>query len=107
MSSVASDPVRVFAALGDPTRLELVARLSNLGNRSIAQLTAGLNVTRQAVTKHLRVLENAGLVTSRGVGRESLFVFRKEALVEAQDYLMQASAQWDKTISRLQASVEK
>lgn len=106
LSSATSDPARVFAALGDGTRLELVARLSHLGDRSIAQLTTGLDVTRQAVTKHLRVLEDAGVVTSRRVGRESRFAIRERALVGARDYLAQASAQWDEAIDRLRASVE-
>jgi len=107
MSSAAADPARVFAALGDATRLELIARLGRLGDRSISQLTTGLGVTRQAVTKHLRVLENAGVVASRRVGRESRFAIRKQALIAAQDYLAQASAQWDEAIGRLRASVEE
>ena len=100
MGSATSDPARVFAALGDGTRLELVARLSRLGDRSIAQLTAGLDLTRQAVTKHLRVLEDAGVVTRRRVGRESRFAIQPRTLVGAQDYLAKASAQWDDAISR-------
>lgn len=107
LSSAISDPARVFAALGDGTRLELVARLSHLGDRSISQLTTGLDVTRQAVTKHLRVLEDAGVVTCRRVGRESRFAIRKRTLVSARDYLTQASAQWDEVVSRLRASVEE
>ena len=107
MSFATSDPVRVFAALGDGTRLELVARLSHLGDRSIAQLTTGLDVTRQAVTKHLRVLEDAGVVTCRRVGRESRFAIRTRTLASARDYLAQASAQWDEAIGRLRASVEE
>ncbi len=107
LSSATHDPARVFAALGDATRLELVARLSRLGDRSIVQLTTGLDVTRQAVTKHLRVLENAGVVTCRRVGRESRFAIQVRTLADARDYLTQASTQWDEAISRLRASVEE
>lgn len=107
LNSVTSDPARVFAALGDGTRLELVERLIHLGDRSISQLTAGLDLTRQAVTKHLRVLEEAGVVTCRRVGRESRFAIRKRTLASAGDYLAQASAQWDEAVSRLRAAVEE
>ena len=101
------DQARVFAALGDGTRLELVARLSHHGDRSIAQLTNGLQLTRQAVTKHLRVLEDAEVVTRRRVGRESRFAIQKHTLAGAQDYLARAAAQWDEVIGRIRASVEK
>lgn len=107
MSSATSSTARVFAALGDGTRLELVTRLSHLGDRSIAQLTTGLAVTRQAVTRHLRVLEDAGVVTRRRVGRESRFAIHTRTLDSAGDYLVQASAQWDEAISRLKAAVEE
>jgi len=97
----------VFAALGDGTRLELVARLSLHRDRSIAELTNGLRITRQAVTKHLRVLEEAKVVTHRRIGRESRFAIEKDTLVTAQDYLARASAQWDEVIGRIRASVEE
>ena len=107
LNSATFDQARVFAALGDGTRLELVARLSHSGDRSIAQLTSGLQLTRQAVTKHLRVLEDAKVVTCRRIGRESRFAIQKHTLVSAQDYLARASAQWDEVIGRIRASVEQ
>lgn len=107
MNSATFDQARVFAALGDGTRLELVGRLSHQGDRSIVQLTSGLQMTRQAVTKHLRVLEEAKVVTRRRIGRESRFAIQKDTLVSAQDYLAQASAQWDEVIGRIKTSVEK
>ena len=75
-SEASTEPVQVFAALGDRTRLHLVDRLSDGRARSIADLTEGAAITRQAVTKHLRVLERAGVVEAERVGRESRFVLR-------------------------------
>ena len=96
----------VFAALGDVTRLELVIRLSDGRPRSIAQLTSGLNLTRQGVTKHLEKLEGAGIVKRQHVGRESRFVFTPEPILRLQDYLARASKQWDEALARLRAFVE-
>jgi len=96
----------LFAALGDPTRLALVARLSDGEPRSISALSADTHLTRQAVTKHLRVLEKAGLVASVRVGRESRFEFRPEPVADARTYLDTVSAQWDAALARLRAFVE-
>ena len=96
----------VFAALGDPTRLALLARLSDGGARSIAALSGDSRLTRQAVTKHLHVLEKAGLVASLRVGRESRFVYRPEPVDAAKASLATVSAQWDAALGRLQAFVE-
>lgn len=103
--AVGSAPV--FAALGDVTRLELVGRLSDGEQHSIVQLADGLALTRQGVTKHLRVLERAGMVTRERVGRESRFTLRPDPIAKAGDYLARASAQWDDAIERLRASVEQ
>jgi DNA-binding transcriptional ArsR family regulator len=103
----ATAPAPVFAALGDTTRLELVSRLSGGNQLSIAQLADGLELTRQGVTKHLRVLEEAGIVACRRVGRERRFVIRPDPIVKARDYLTRASAQWDEAIARLKSAVEK
>ena len=73
-------PAPVFAALGDETRLGLVAKLCGGEPRSISQLTAGSRLTRQAITKHLRVLESAGIVRCVRAGRESLFEFNPEPM---------------------------
>lgn len=102
----AADPAPVFAALGDVTRLELVARLGDGQPRSIAQLTDGLGLTRQGVTKHLRVLEHAGLVRSKRTGRENRFVYVPEPVDHARSYLDSVSEQWDAALSRLKAYVE-
>jgi DNA-binding transcriptional ArsR family regulator len=96
----------VFAALGDQTRLEILSRLRKAPRRSIAQLTHGTHLTRQAVTKHLRVLEKAGVVHSTRVGRESLFDFDPGPIDRARDYLDRVSAEWDAALFRLKEYVE-
>ena len=96
----------VFAALGDERRLALVARLCGGGPRSISQLTQGSNLTRQAITKHLRVLERAGVVRSARRGRESLFEFKSEPIREVRKYLDLVSAEWDRALGRLKSFVE-
>jgi len=106
LQAAAPDPAPVFAALGDRTRLSLLARLSDGRTRSIAALSADTRLTRQAVTKHLHVLESAGLVSSLKVGRESRFAYRPEPVADARAYLDAVSAQWDQVLSRLRALVE-
>ncbi|MGA7062180.1 MAG: helix-turn-helix domain-containing protein [Candidatus Acidiferrales bacterium] len=135
-SSTGSAPAfaALFAALGDRTRLRLVERLSvgsggdqagystgeRAGNRmgvrvrnrvdndamSITKLTAEFNVSRQAITKHLRVMERAGLVHSTRRGRERLWQLRQRRLDEARHYLEQISKQWDEALARLRMFVE-
>jgi len=95
-----------FAALGDQTRLSLVARLAIGPPRSISQLTEGSRLTRQAITKHLRVLESAGIVRHVRTGRETLFEFDPEPLEGLSAYLELVSKQWDQALARLQAHVE-
>ena len=97
----------MFAALGDTTRLALVAKLSRGDLSSISQLTQGSRLTRQAVTKHLRVLERAGVLRSQRHGRESLFALNPEPLQAAKNYLESISAQWDHALARLKAFVEE
>jgi DNA-binding transcriptional ArsR family regulator len=92
--------------LGDETRLSLIAKLSKGPPQSISRLAEGSPVTRQAITKHLRVLEGAGVVNSVRVGGESLFSFRPEPLKQARSYLDSVSGQWDDTLARLKSFVE-
>jgi len=96
----------VFAALGDETRLSLVAKLCGGQARSISQLTEGSKLTRQAITKHLRVLESAGVVHAVRTGRESLFEFDPQRIDETKKYLDLVSEQWDQALSRLKSFVE-
>ena len=97
----------VFAALGDETRLTLLARLCERAPCSISQLAAGSPVTRQAITKHLRVLEGVGLVRAEAIGRECVFELDSGPLEQARDYLALVSQQWDEALVRLKAFVEK
>ena len=96
----------VFAALGDEMRLSLVAKLCGGQPRSISQLTEGSKLTRQAITKHLRVLESVGIVHSVRTGRESRFKFDPEPMEEIKEYLDLVSKQWDQALSRLKLFVE-
>jgi DNA-binding transcriptional ArsR family regulator len=98
---------RVFAALGDATRLSLVAKLCGGQPRSISQLTRGSKLTRQAITKHLRVLERAKIVHNVRSGRESLFALDPEPMDELMKYLDRVSAHWDQALSRLKTFVEE
>src|SRR5882672_8839648 len=96
----------IFAALGDETRLKLVARLSADGPMSIARLTRGVSVTRQAVSKHLHVLASAGLASSSHWGRESVWELDPDPLDAARQALDGISAQWDQALGRLKKFVE-
>jgi DNA-binding transcriptional ArsR family regulator len=96
----------LFAALGDETRLRLVSRLCESGPLSITSLTTGFTVTRQAITKHLRVMEATGLVRSTRHGRESVWELDRERLEKARGYLDKISKEWDDTLGRLRAFVE-
>jgi DNA-binding transcriptional ArsR family regulator len=97
----------IFAALGDETRLLLVSRLCDGRPMSIARLTSGTDITRQAVTKHLRVLQDAGLVRSRRRGRESVWRLEQRCLADARHYLEIISEQWDDALGRLRKFVEE
>ena len=99
-------PAHVFAALGDETRLWLLRKLCRGEPRSISQLTAGSRLTRQAITKHLRVLERARVVRCVRAGRQSLFEFNPRPMEELKQYLEFVSVEWDLALARLKAFVE-
>jgi DNA-binding transcriptional ArsR family regulator len=96
----------VFAALGDETRLSLLARLCDGQRYSIAELTEGTELTRQAVTKHLRVLERVRIVRGTREGRQSMFQFDPQPVIEMKEYLERVSQQWDSALMRLKSFVE-
>jgi DNA-binding transcriptional ArsR family regulator len=96
----------VFAALGDETRLSLLTKLCTGQRYSIAELTEGTKLTRQAVTKHLRVLERVRIVHGTRAGRESLFAFDPRPVIEMKEYLELVSKQWDGALERLKKFVE-
>jgi len=100
------DAARVFAALGDPTRLRLVSRLSADGPQSITALTAGAGVTRQAITKHLMALGDAGLATPARQGRQIVWSLETRRLDIARRHLDFVSGQWDQALDRLKHFVE-
>src|SRR6266571_5895373 len=97
----------IFAALGDETRLTLLTKLSGGPRFSIARLTEGSTLTRQAITKHLRVLQDAGLVRGVRRGRENLFELEPEPIAEARRALDGISRQWDEALARLKSFVEE
>lgn len=105
--SRAAERAAVFAALGDPTRLDLLARLPAGRGASISRLAAALPMSRQAVTRHLQVLEAAGLIVSRREGRETRYAPQPQRLAEAGDWLAEVGAQWAGTLGRLKGHAEQ
>jgi DNA-binding transcriptional ArsR family regulator len=87
--------------------LLLIAKLSGGRPRSISHLTEGSKLTRQAISKHLRVLENAGIVRSVRAGRESRYRLNPEPIAHSRAYLDRISEQWDEALSRLKSLVEE
>lgn len=96
----------LFAALGDPVRLAMIARLSGDGPLATVELKRDIGVSRQAVTKHLHVLESAGLVSSDRVGRDRQWRIQADQLAAAREYLDEMSKLWDQRLARLKAFVE-
>ena len=96
----------VFAALGDATRLHLIGQLDRAPSLSVSTLAEGVQMTRQAVAKHLKVLEDAGIVVPSKIGREQCYAVRPTALAEAGAYLQAVAGKWDAALERLQAHVE-
>jgi DNA-binding transcriptional ArsR family regulator len=101
-----AEAVPVFAALADATRLSLLGRLSADGPLSITRLSEGTGVTRQAITRHLYALGDAGLVRHARRGRERVWELDRKRLEKAKRYLDQIAAQWDEAAERLKAFVE-
>lgn len=106
VAAAARGRAAVFAALGDETRLLLIAKLCRGQPHSISELTAGSTLTRQAITKHLRVLQRAGFVHSVRAGREKRFEFDPQPMQDIKEYLGIVSEQWDQALARLKSFVE-
>jgi DNA-binding transcriptional ArsR family regulator len=100
------DAAPIFAALGDETRLGIVARLCDDGPQSIVRLTEGSAVSRQAITKHLRALSDAGVVRGERIGRETIWQLETKRLAEVRRHLDRISEQWDQALGRLRVFVE-
>jgi DNA-binding transcriptional ArsR family regulator len=96
----------IFTALGDETRLRLIARLSDDGPMSIAGLAGGFEMSRQAIAKHLRVMGDAGLARCGRQGRETVWQLEQDGLAEARRYLELISKDWDDKLLRLKQLVE-
>jgi DNA-binding transcriptional ArsR family regulator len=96
----------LFSALGDSTRLRLIGNLSGGEPRSISELAEGSDLTRQAITKHLRILQDVGLVHGERHGRETRFELTPEPISEAVKYLDLVSRRWDEALARLKSLVE-
>jgi DNA-binding transcriptional ArsR family regulator len=99
-------PAAIFFALGDETRLRLIARLSDAGPLSIAGLAGGFDISRQAISKHLRVMSEAGLARSGRRGRETVWQLAPDGLAEARRYLQVIAKEWDDRLARLKDLVE-
>lgn len=95
-----------FSALGDPRRLAIVARLQERGSMSVSSLCEGMSVSRQAVSKHLKTLSQARLVSVRKSGRETLYSLELSRLEEANAFLVQVGMKWDRALERLKSHVE-
>ena len=96
----------LFAALGDETRLQMLMRLAASGPESIAQMSAKSHVSRQAITKHLQVLEHAGFVVGERRGREHIWRIEPRQFAQVHDHLARISKQWDEALERLRAFVD-
>lgn len=105
-SAQVRDAAPLFAALGDETRLQLIVRLCSGGPGSIARLSKQSQVSRQAITKHLEVLAEAGLVRDNRRGRERIWQLDPKRLIEAHEYLDRIARQWDDALGRLKSFVE-
>ncbi len=97
----------MFFALGDRTRLSVVQKLGAGGSSSATALSDGAKVSRQAIVKHLQVLEGAGLVTREKQGREVLYALDSRRIDEARAYLDAVSLSWDRALERLRGMVEE
>lgn len=106
MTAPADDADRLWAALGDPTRVRLLDLLLEHGEATASTLAGALPITRQAVSKHLAVLERDGLVTTRRRGREVLYAVRVERLDQAGAALARLAARWDTRLATIKRMAE-
>ena len=95
-----------FLAISDPTRRHILERLRTQGSLSVSELSEPLYMTRQAVTKHLDVLESAGLLEHRWQGRRRLHRLKAQPLEDIADWLAPYAAAWDRRLARLQTHLE-
>jgi DNA-binding transcriptional ArsR family regulator len=97
----------VFAALADPTRLEVLNRLARGGPATATQLSSDMPISRQAVAKHLAALDAAGLVEREASGREVRYTFDPEPLGDVVRWAEGVGDTWDRRLGRLSKSLDK
>jgi DNA-binding transcriptional ArsR family regulator len=102
-----TDPDPVFEALGDPTRRAVIRALADEGPTTLADLSRQLPITRQAVAKHLVVLQDAGLVETSGPVRGRVYTFTPRPLTDAMTWMVDVGAGWDDRLARLKRQVER
>ncbi len=98
---------RIFAALADPTRRQVLSAVAARSSATATEVSAVVPVSRQAVTKHLAVLADAGLVGSERVGRETRFAARSGALRPAASWIAETDAAWSDRLRRLKHRVDE
>ena len=106
MSTAVRDNSALWAAIGEPTRQSVINRLLDDGPGTATSLAAELPVTRQAVAKHLTVLDRAGLVEARKHGREVRYALKIARLMEASEELAKLASQWDKRLLKIKQLAE-
>ena len=107
MMSRSTGPDAVFQALSDPTRREVMRRLSQDGPTTLGELASGLPITRQAVSKHLLVLEEAGLVHVSDDTRRRRYRLTPRPLTDAMGWMVDVGAEWDERLDSLRRHVER
>lgn len=101
------DPAsRVFAALADPTRRLVLGLLGTEGERTATALAERLPISRQAIVKHLAVLDEAGLVSARRVGREVRYAVRPDALEATARWMAALASDWDRRLAGIKRLAE-
>ena len=102
------DPMdtRIFTALADPTRRDLLVNLAENSPRTATQLAEGYDISRQGILKHLNILEEAGLVAVYQKGREKRYTLTPEPLGDIDEWIKKLSAKWDQRLLRLKAMLE-
>jgi len=93
-------PMDIFAALADPTRRRIVELVSN-GDLSAGQIAEGFSVSRPAVSKHLRILRESGLLSSRGVAQSRIYSVNPAALTDLEEWAARTRSTWSNHLTRL------
>ncbi len=106
MTGAVAEEDALWAAVADPTRRRVLEALLEKGEATTTTLAEGLPVTRQAVAKHLIVLDRVGLVAGERRGREVHYAVQPERLDDAADSMARVAAQWDRRLARIKRLAE-